>query len=89
MAVSAGRTALLQSNSVALRLDAPPDDAFAFLHGATGGSIWADVVSQINAGEDFARKQLGPPQYDAFSVQIGLTVPELLFDWIAASWKPG
>ncbi len=87
MAKLARLTTLKKTNPVALRLDAPPEDAVTFLHGSSGGSIWADVISQISAGEDFARKQLGAPRYDAFSVQVGLTIPALLFDWIAASWK--
>jgi len=81
------RLETFRQSNVALRLDAPPNDAVTFLHGSSGGSIWADVISQISAGEDFARKQLGAPHYDPFTVQVGLTIPPLLFDWIAESWK--
>ena len=71
------------SGYFALRL-APQD--LTLLAGAEGGDIFADVQSVLAQGYDFPEKQLGPPKYSDFSVQLGWATSSSLFDWIATSW---
>jgi hypothetical protein len=67
----------------ALRL---ANDDVTFLGGADGGGIYADVLSQVSGSEHFARKHLAPPRYEDFSVQVGASMSNGLFEWIAGSW---
>jgi hypothetical protein len=53
-----------------------------------GGSVYADVISELSGGEHFAHKHLGPAKYEDFVLQIGLAMSGELFDWIAGSWGP-
>ncbi len=52
--------------------------------GFEGGNIHADVISEQST--PFTKKHLGPPKYEAFSVPLGLSMSDELFDWIAGSW---
>jgi hypothetical protein len=53
---------------------------------ADGGLVYADVLGQVHGSEHFARKRLGPPKYEDFSLRVGASMSRGLFDWLAASW---
>jgi hypothetical protein len=56
------------------------------LIGADGGAIYADVLRQVQGAEHFARKHLGRPKYEDFSVLVGANASSGFFAWLAASW---
>ena len=72
----------------ALRLDTDNVSEITLLPGSVGGSVYADVTSVFEAGFNFARKNLGPPKYEAFAIPIGVAMSKGLFDWVAGSWGP-
>lgn len=73
----------------ALRLDADgAEDVTVLAAEVGGGAVYADVISELDAGASFARKQLGSPRYEAFDVPVGFSMSSRLFDWIASSWGP-
>jgi|RhiMetdeSRZDD1v2_1073273.scaffolds.fasta_scaffold17871_2 hypothetical protein len=76
-----------KAGAVALRLEVPPEPQITLLREASGGDTVADVVEHTEAGEIFARKQLGKPKYEDFSVSVGSVMSPQLFDWIAESWR--
>jgi hypothetical protein len=55
--------------------------------GFDGGNVYAEVVSELAAGQQFATKHIGPPKYEEFCVRVG-PMSEGLFGWIAGSWGP-
>jgi hypothetical protein len=76
------------SGHFALRLDTTNASEITLLSGRDGGGITAEVVSVFEAGLHFARKHLGPQQYEPFAIPIGLAASKGLFDWVAGSWGP-
>jgi hypothetical protein len=70
---------------VALRLDG---DDVTFLEKAEGGAIYAEVAPERKGSQGNVKKRIGKPQYEDFSLQVGWTLSQALFDWIAASWQP-
>ena len=70
----------------ALRLGPASSTDFTLLSSLEGGAIFADVESTHDGGSPFAKKDLGLPKYEAFTVPIGLSISSELFDWVAGSW---
>jgi len=57
-----------------------------FLDAAAGGDVSADVIEEPVAPQQFfARKHIGQPKYEDFVLQIGLSMAQVVYDWIAAS----
>ena len=52
-----------------------------------GGAISAEVVVERTGGELFDRKHIGPPRYEEFVLQLGLSMGPPVYDWIAAMWS--
>lgn len=52
-----------------------------------GGTISAPVLSRGIRSDSFPRKHIGAPKYEDFSLQIGLTRDNPIYDWIEASWN--
>lgn len=69
----------------ALRLDG---DDVTFLEKVEGGSIYAEVVPEPSKSPGYAKKRIGPPQYEDITIQVGAILSQALFDWITASWRP-
>ena len=57
-----------------------------FVQSAAGGAITADVLTLPGQGA-FAEKQLGRVRYEELELELDLSLDELVYDWIAASWK--
>jgi hypothetical protein len=70
----------------ALRLGASNASEITLLSSSDGGSVYADVNSVFEMGLHFARKHLGSPKYEAFTIPIGVAISQGLFDWVAGSW---
>lgn len=51
-----------------------------------GGNVYSDVIPDESTGLSFTKKHIGQPKYEAFSVLIGMSMSDELFDWIAGSW---
>lgn len=67
----------------ALELDGA---SMGFVKSVDGGGVYAEVIT-ITLGSDLLpRKHLGPGQFEDFSVQIGLSMADPMYDWIAKSW---
>jgi phage tail-like protein len=58
-----------------------------FIESLEGGNVSAEVISESVAPDYFVKKHIGPPKYEDFSVQIGLSMEKKVYDWIAASLK--
>jgi hypothetical protein len=85
--LSAGAVRGLQtSGHFALRLGAGNAADVTLVRAFEGGGIYADVISELDAGMHFAKKHLGLPKYDEFAVPVGMSMSQQLFDWIAGSW---
>jgi phage tail-like protein len=56
-----------------------------FLQSVDGGAVSADVVSEPVGPDFYVRKHLGPPRYEEFILQFGLSLAQPLYDWIAAA----
>jgi hypothetical protein len=62
--------------------------ACGFLNAVAGGDVSADVIEEAVAPPDFfARKHIGQPKYEDFVLQMGLSMAQVVYDWIAASLK--
>jgi hypothetical protein len=72
----------------ALRLgkDEPPD--LTLLAGASGGSIYAAVISEADESDPVTKKHLGPVRFGSFVLPVGIVLSSGLFEWLAASWSP-
>jgi hypothetical protein len=51
-----------------------------------GGAISAEVFTEPAGAAPFARKHIGPPRYEEFALQLGLSMNRAVYDWIAAMW---
>jgi hypothetical protein len=51
----------------------------------SGGGISAPVI-ETPSPEGFTEKHLGPPAYEEFIVDVGLSSAPELYDWLASSW---
>ena len=51
-----------------------------------GGAISAEVFTEPTGADPFARKHIGPPRYEEFVLQLGLSMNRAVYDWIAAMW---
>jgi hypothetical protein len=69
----------------ALRLDSET----TLLAGAAGGEIFADVVEEASGPAPSVKKHLAQPEFEDITVEVGPTVSDALFDWIAAAWAAG
>src|SRR5215470_19958537 len=55
------------------------------LQSVEGGAISADVVSEALGSDFYVRKHIGPPHYEEFTLQFGLSLARSLYDWLAAA----
>lgn len=67
----------------ALRLD---DKSVTFLEKVEGGIISARVEHEHEGRQYYVKKRIGKPVVEDFLVQVGGTMSQTLFDWVAASW---
>lgn len=70
------------AGNFALELDGT---AAGFLKSVEGGSTYADVINEGNP-ETFAKKHIGSPKYEDFSLQVGFSMSKAVYDWIDTSW---
>jgi len=70
----------------ALRLDTTTASEITLLASSNGGNVYADVTSVFEAGLYYARKHIGSPKYEDFTIPIGASASTGLFDWVADSW---
>jgi len=83
----AGKRGLAAQGHFALRLGTgSAADVTLLPTGFDGGTVFADVISVVSGGLQFASKHLGPPKYEAFVMPVGLSMSQELFEWIAGSW---
>jgi phage tail-like protein len=52
-----------------------------------GGNVSAEVISERVGPDYFVKKHIGQPKYEDFSIRIGLSMENKVYDWIVASWK--
>jgi T4-like virus tail tube protein gp19 len=57
-----------------------------FLKSVDGGAVKAPVISEPAGLDNIVHKHLGSPEYDAISIQLGLSSSPAINDWIQASW---
>ena len=57
-----------------------------FLKSIDGGAITAEVITEAVGPTYFAKKHIGGPKYEDFTMQIGFSMSKAVYDWIAASW---
>lgn len=71
------------NNFFALRLDGKD---VTILKQVEGGAISAEVQRTPGGRQHYLKKHIGKPFVEDFSIQVGWTLSQALFDWIAASW---
>ena len=76
----------ITSGHFALRLDTTAASEVTLLASSNGGNVYADVTSVSEAGLYYARKHIGLPRYEDFTIPIGASASTGLFDWVAGSW---
>ena len=59
--------------------------ACGFVESVDGGDISADVIESAVGSTFFAKKTIGQPKYEDFTLQIGLGLANPVYDWIAAT----
>jgi hypothetical protein len=52
-----------------------------------GGSVFAVVVVEPVASDGIADKHIGSPQYEPFTIEIGLSLAKAVYDWISDTLK--
>ena len=57
-----------------------------FVKSVDGGAISAEVVTERTGADLFDRKHIGPPRYEEFVLQLGLSMDQVVYDWISAMW---
>lgn len=57
-----------------------------FCKSVDGGAIKAEVVSQAIGGHAPRAKHIGVPQYEPFSVAVGMSMSKEFWKWIKDSW---
>jgi hypothetical protein len=83
---AAGVRALSALGHFALRLGTGNIADITLLKDFEGGNIYADVISELSAGLHFAKKHVGPPKYEEFALQVGVSMSQELFGWVTGSW---
>ena len=58
-----------------------------FLDSIEGGDISADVIVEATASTAPAKKHIGQPKYEPFTVSLGFSMAQAVYDWIAAAWS--
>jgi hypothetical protein len=58
-----------------------------YLKSFSGGAVSADVIHEAIGPDGFAKKHIGPPRYQEFTVQVDMSMTNDLYDWINASWQ--
>ena len=56
-----------------------------YLKSFSGGSVSADVIEEAPGPDGFAKKRIGAPRYQDFTVQVDTSMTGDLYDWINAS----
>jgi hypothetical protein len=85
--MATGVRSLAALGHFALRLGAGPAADVTLLEDFDGGSIYADVLSEHSAKLHFVKKHVGPPKYEEFALQVGVSMSQELFGWVAGSWS--
>src|SRR6266496_3467281 len=57
------------------------------LKSVDGGGVLAEVIAELIGPTYFAKKHIGQPKYEDFTLEIGFTMGKAVYDWIAASWQ--
>jgi hypothetical protein len=57
-----------------------------FLISAAGGDVVADVIETRQDGSGLVRKTIGPPTVEPVTIQLGFSMEQPVYDWIASSW---
>ena len=60
-----------------------------WLWSVEGGHAVSDVVVEKLGPDHLAKKHIGNPKYEDFTLQFGFGVEKTFFDWISASFTPG
>ena len=58
-----------------------------FLKSVDGGAITAEVINEPAGPSNLMKKRIGPPRYEAFTIQLGLWMGNAVYEWIQAAWQ--
>ena len=61
--------------------------AVGFIKSIAGGDISAEVIQERAGPDHFVHKHIGAPKYDEVTIEVGFSLDEALYEWIAQSWK--
>lgn len=61
--------------------------ACGFVDTLDGGEVSADVIELKTGQSAFVDKHIGPPKYEDFVAQIGLSMAQLVYDWLEATLR--
>lgn len=67
-------------------LDLDNKGLLGFLKDMEGGNLEADVVELQSGNSTVINKQISNLKFEDITMQIGLAMPQPIYDWIAASW---
>jgi phage tail-like protein len=75
------------AGNFALSLDGGKN--IGMLKSAQGGQIYAEPVAEPSEGSLYAKKHIGNVKYSDITMQVGLSMPDAFYQWIADSWTFG
>jgi phage tail-like protein len=75
------------AGNFALSLDG--GKSIGMLKSAQGGQIYAEPVAEPSEGSLYAKKHIGNVKYSDITLQVGLSMPDAFYQWIADSWNFG
>ena len=58
-----------------------------FVKSIDGGGITAELINEPAATSQYVKKHIGQPKYEDFQVQVGFSMGEKVYQWIAQSWS--
>lgn len=84
----AGALRVIGANTAtfALRLDDGPADV-TLLHAAEGGVLTGTVVRELGGPAFHSKKSIGERAVEELVVEVGLSMSQVLFDWMADTWN--
>lgn len=80
----AGATRSYVAGNFQLKLDGVEA---GFVKSVDGGAISAEVINEPVGSSYYAKKHIGPPRYEDFTIEIGWWMGKVVYEWIQNSLK--
>jgi len=58
-----------------------------FVKAIGGGAITAEVINEPAGPNYFVKKHIGQPKYEDYTLQVGFSMSDAIYEWIRQSWN--